>query len=162
MQEQWKPIKGYEGLYEVSNLGRVKSLPKYHNCGKQGYMQSEKNLKQIKQNSGYLCVCIYKNGIGKKYLIHRLVAETFIPNPENKTQVNHLDGNKENNCIDNLEWVTQKENIQHAYKTGLHNTQASKDGHKKTAKKLSKPVIAIILKQMKKYILKVKMKQQGN
>ena len=104
--EEWKDIKGYEGLYKISNLGNIKNF---------------KN--QIHASSidkyGYLQVVLYYKEKPKCFRVHRLVAEAFIPNPENKPTVNHKDGNKQNNCIGNLEWNTIKENSQHAWKTGL-------------------------------------------
>lgn len=98
--EIWKPICGFEGLYEVSNLGRVKSL-KY---GK------EKILKQIKDKFGYLHVILCKNGTKKTSKVHRLVGNAFIPNPNNLPIINHKDEKKENNIVENLEWCTVKYN----------------------------------------------------
>lgn len=108
MQEYWKPIEGFEN-YEVSNLGQVRSF----------YTREAKVLKPSINKDGYLKVGLRKDG--KQYLksIHRLVATAFIPNPEDKLQVNHIDGDKQNNTVFNLEWVTCKENIQHAWNTGL-------------------------------------------
>jgi len=115
--EIFKDIKGYEGLYQVSNLGRVKSLPKevvIYNGG--SYKTKVKFLKpKLCNHYGYLTFNL--NGKFKKQ--HRLVAEAFIPNPENKPQVNHIDSDKTNNTIDNLEWVTASENTIHAYKNKL-------------------------------------------
>ena len=99
-REIWKPIKGWEGLYEVSNLGNVKSFHK----GK------ELILKPRKKPNGYLQVILQDNGIKKCVHIHRLVAQAFIPNPDNLPTVNHIDENKENNRVDNLEWMTTKDN----------------------------------------------------
>lgn len=109
MQEIWKDIKGYEGLYQISNLGRVKSLVRKR-------VLKERILKPKKKNSGYLFVCLCKNGELKYFHIHRLVAIAFIVNQKNKSQINHKDCNKENNNINNLEWVTPKENNLHARK----------------------------------------------
>ena len=116
MEEIWKDIRGYEGLYQISNLGRIKSLPKWR--VKYGY--GEIILKQSIGKKGYKVISLNKNKKRKQYKVHRLIAEAFIPNPENKPQINHIDGNKLNNDINNLEWCTQNENIQHAYNTGLY------------------------------------------
>lgn len=101
--EIWKPIKGYEGLYFVSNLSRVKRVTPR---GKFKERLLYKNL----NDSGYWCVALCKNGKAKSKRVHRLVAEAFIPNPENKTQVGHKDETRDNDSIENLEWVTPKEN----------------------------------------------------
>ena len=102
-EEVWKPIKDYEGLYEISNLGRVKSL-NYKRTGK------EKILKNTVCNDGYLKVGLTKNGKDKVFRIHRLVAEAFIPNPENKPYVDHINTIREDNRVENLRWATAKEN----------------------------------------------------
>ena len=98
--EIWKDIEGYEGLYQVSNKGRVKSL----------YKGSERILRPGIDRYGYYKIMIYKDSVRKTFKLHRLVAQAFIPNPENKPQVNHKDENKLNNCVNNLEWSTAKEN----------------------------------------------------
>ena len=102
-EEVWKPIKDYEGLYEISNLGRVKSL-NYGGTGK------GKILKNIEDRKGYLKVCLTKNGRHKILKVHRLVAEAFIPNPGNKPCVDHINTIKNDNRVENLRWVTHKEN----------------------------------------------------
>lgn len=112
MKEIWKDIKGYEGLYQISNLGRVKSL------GNE-YRKKEKYLKLQYSRDGYQRLGLRKSGVAKCEYIHRLVAIAFIPNPLNKPQVNHIDGNKQNNKVNNLEWVTPFENTHHAYKNNL-------------------------------------------
>ena len=191
MEETWKPIIGYESLYEISSTGRVKSLPKFRNTGSGGYYSKEKILtpfragqvnllkggvkttfsinrlmsiafpsshklleglliKDIKgyeglyavsscgkvwsytnnifltprhqRKTGYDRVHLVKDGKIREFLVHRLVAEAFIPNPENKPQVNHLDENKTNNHVENLEWATRQENINY----GTHNIRAAK------------------------------------
>lgn len=116
--EIWKDIKGYEGLYQVSNLGRIKSFSKR----KELIRKPTKN----KKRNGYLEISLFKNNKEKRFKVHRLVAEAFIPNPENKEEVNHIDGNKSNNNKNNLEWVTDKENKEHAWKNGLMNSNHKK------------------------------------
>lgn len=117
--EIWKDIVGYEGLYQVSNLGNVMSLEKYIG-NKKGAIQYRppKVLKQYKNKFGYMRVYLTKNSIKKMYAVHRLVAIAFIDNPENKPCVNHIDNNRENNHLDNLEWCTYKENNNWAKKQG--------------------------------------------
>lgn len=114
MKEEWKDIKGYENYYQISNLGRIKSSIWFNG---HEYIHREKILKP--QNNKYLTVRLAKNKKIKQYTIHRLVAIHFIENKENKPYVNHIDGNKHNNRVDNLEWCTAKENTNHAYNNGL-------------------------------------------
>jgi hypothetical protein len=124
--ELWKDIEGHEGLYQVSNLGRIKSLPKWDG----NHLTKEKILKISIFDSGYLKINLIKFGFKKWFSIHRLVAQAFIPNPENKPEVNHKDGIKSHCYEDNLEWNTKKENNQHAVKLGLH-AKGSKNGMSK-------------------------------
>lgn len=109
--EEWRSIPGYEGLYEVSNLGRVKSLEISY-IRKNGIMDHKPEIILSPKNNGtgYFIVCLYKNKIHKYCLIHRLVALTFIPNPDNLPCVNHKDEDKTNNRVDNLEWCDHKYN----------------------------------------------------
>lgn len=102
--EIWKDIKGYEGKYQVSNMGNVKSL-NYRRTGK------EKILKLHKNNSGYFMVGLYKDDKYKSFLVHRLVAQAFISNLENKEQIDHINTIKTDNRVENLRWATQKENM---------------------------------------------------
>ena len=109
--EHWKAIAGYEGLYEVSDLGRVKSL----------WNGKEKILKPGKNTWGYLKVVLYKDGHGKTITVHRLVAEAFIQNPNNLETINHKDEDKTNNVASNLEWMSIKDKINY----GTHNKRVS-------------------------------------
>lgn len=134
--EIWKTIPEYNETYQVSNFGRIK-------CKVETYaMIKVFILKQTISNKGYARVRILK-GKNKKgsVFVHRLVALTFIPNPENKATVNHKDGNKLNNKIDNLEWSTIQENTIHAYKSGLINIKTGQDSH--SAKLRNEIVLAI-------------------
>lgn len=114
MIEVWRDITGYEGLYQVSNFGRVKSLKRKINHPYRSRNVKEKILKSTVDRNGYLHINLYKNGNKKFATIHRLVATTFL-NEEKYMEVNHIDGNKTNNNIKNLEWCTKSENIKHTY-----------------------------------------------
>lgn len=119
MTERWKRIDGFP-TYEISSLGRVKSLGEKSN-------HKSAVLLHPPLVRGYRQICLWKNAKGTYYKVHRLVAEAFIPREDGKPYVNHKDGNKENNTVENLEWCTAKENTQHAMKTGLRGKQ---DGRK--------------------------------
>ena len=112
INEIWKPVVGYEGLYEVSNLGRVKALGNGLKCSR--FKGKEIIMKQEVSNVGYNRVSLRKNRKYKHWGVHRLVAIAFLPNPNNLPIVNHKDENPLNNCVDNLEWCTQKYNVNHA------------------------------------------------
>lgn len=138
-KEIWKDIQGFEGKYQVSNLGRIKTVKHIKHTWikekeewiiegirkKEEWVLDEKIedvdkiRKPVKTKLGYMRVGLKSNNKSRDYLVHRLVAQTFIPNPKNKRYVNHKNGNKEDNRVDNLEWCTHKENMQHAVRTGL-------------------------------------------
>ena len=113
--ELWKDIPEYEGLYQASNLGNIRSLDHIRKNGTNQYIQKGKLLKLNKNTSGYLQVRLSKNGIAKTYRVNRLIALTFISNPEVKQTVNHINGNKLDNRVENLEWATHKEQITHQH-----------------------------------------------
>lgn len=113
MDEIWKPIPGYEGYYEASNLGRIRSVERIVR-GRWGFSRRHSQiLKQNNVHHGYRQVRFSIDGIKSQPLVHRLIAMTFISNPQNLPQVNHKDGNTENNCPENLEWCTAAYNSQH-------------------------------------------------
>lgn len=119
MEEIWKDIKGYEGLYEVSNYGNVKSLERYVNHEEEGFKKiiRERILKKEIQN-GYERVSLCNNGVSKRFFVHRLVAYSFIENKNNKPFVNHINSTRNDNFVSNLEWCTASENSIHGYKHG--------------------------------------------
>lgn len=115
MKEIWRDVVGYEGLYMVSNFGRVKSLSrKAYN-----HFTKERIMTPVLTKKGYLQVRLHNGKTARGFKIHRLVAKAFINNSENKSQVNHIDGNKLNNCVYNLEWCTPKQNMKHAAENKL-------------------------------------------
>ena len=118
------PVKGYEGLYEVDSMGNV------YSCVQTSSRRKGK-LKPCNRSNHYLYVNLYKDGKATKYFVHRLVAEAFIPNLKRLPEVNHIDGNKQNNSVDNLEWCTRSQNTSHAFKTGLRNYNGCKNPHSK-------------------------------
>ena len=126
--EIFMPIKGYEDTYAVSNLGRVRNI------------KTGRILKPTRLTTGYMKVDLYKDGKKKMYYVHRLVLSTFKANPDNKTEVNHRDENKENNALNNLEWATPKENANHGTRNArivtTHKTNGFYD-------KISKPIYCI-------------------
>ncbi len=112
MVETWKDIKDYEGRYQASDLGMVKTFV-------QAFKTNKGVLKYGIDTNGYPIVKLYSNGKGRTRKVHRVIAETFIENPNNLPQVNHKDGNKLNNAVENLEWCDQSHNMKHAIRTGL-------------------------------------------
>ena len=119
-KELWLAVKGFEGLYEVSDLGRVRSLDRTTKTRGDGKRISKGRVLKFKTDKyGYYCVCLRKNLKNHHKTVHRLIAEVFVENKENKPQVNHIDGNKLNNHYSNLEWCTTQENTEHAKVNGL-------------------------------------------
>lgn len=122
INEIWKDVPGYEGLYQVSSKGRIK--------------RNDRIKCQQTDHGGYCTVALSKNSIQKWVLVHRIVAMAFIANPENKRTVNHIDGNKQNNNVENLEWATHSENIIHANNMGLRKvTEAQRKAASENGKK---------------------------
>lgn len=130
--EDWKNIPGYEGCYQISSNGKIKSLQRIvFREGHGGFKTVNGKILPIYfDNNGYQIAFLSKGGIRKTVKVHRLIAILFIPNPDDKKQINHIDGNKSNNSLTNLEWCTQSENIRHADRTGLRKCASGKDnGH---------------------------------
>ena len=125
IEEIWKDVVGYENIYQISNLGRVKALerPVNNRAGK----RFEKILKYRISERGYCITVLSKEAKSKKCFIHRLIAQAFIPNPENKLEINHINGIRHDNRIENLEWCTRKENMVHAFSTGLNRGKIGED-----------------------------------
>ena len=124
-------ILGYEGIYKISPQGEIFSL--YQNRLLNGWIQS----------SGYKAVSLYKNGKATKFHLHTLLAQAFIPNPLNLPEVNHKDGNKQNNALSNLEWVTGSQNIRHAFASGLTSKTACID-YSKVPTRVGRPTVDIL------------------
>lgn len=118
-KEEWRDAKGYEGSYQVSNTGLVRSVDKIVRC-RNGYALKKGRLLKYSHNlKGYRMLSVSVNGKTKTVTIHRLIATTFIPNPHKKTQINHINGIKTDNRVENLEWATASENALHAHANGL-------------------------------------------
>lgn len=128
--EQWKSVPQYEGLYEVSEYGRVRSLDRVVNCKLGKRTIKGKILSQRTTPFGYKEVGLGNNGNAKTHKVHRLVALAFLTNPESKLFVNHIDGNKVNNLLTNLEFVTASENSKHAVETGLQSIPKNENAHR--------------------------------
>lgn len=148
--EIFKDIIGYDGFYQVSNFGRIKSLEREIPARKGQFKPifiSQKILENVKNSEGYLQVTLCKYKVKENITVHRLVAISFIPNPENKPFVNHLDGDKTNDFDWNLEWSTSQENCLHAHKTGL---QISYSGESCNLSKLTEKEVLEIRSLYKK------------
>lgn len=162
--EIWKDINDYEGYYQISNQGSVRSVDRFDGVHDRKGTVIKQNLKQ----NGYLQVGLRKHNGRKWFGVHRLVAIHFIENPGNKPQVNHIDGNKRNNTVENLEWVSEKENQNHASVTGLRSNMPKGENHPCFGKygsdsKSAKPVIRRDPKtgDTKLYKAKILAKEEG-
>lgn len=148
MKEVWVDIKGYEGRYQISNLGNVKRIEMIFLRHYNKYIKRGELLKLRTEKTGYVRVALGKNGKQKIYYVHRLVAEHFKEKKEVHTQVNHIDGDKENNHVGNVEWCTPSENTQHAYDTGL---KIARTGTNSKLSRLTEEQITNIRKTYKPY-----------
>lgn len=124
MEELWKDIPGFAGRYQVSNLGKIKSL-NYNRSGRPGI------IKLCRSKKGYLRTTLWFGKNRKTMTVHRVVSLVFIDNPKDLKEVNHIDGDKENNAVQNLEWCTRGGNIKHAYKQGLRSAQGGNNANAK-------------------------------
>ena len=140
-EEVWKDVKGYEGLYEVSNHGRVKSLARIveYTDGR-SYMKDEKILSTPPNSDGYLHTQLGKNKKWKTYRVHRLVGEAFLPNPQNYPEINHIDEIKDNNHVSNLEWCTREHNMNHG--TGMERAHSHPNAIKRLEES-KRPVVGV-------------------
>ncbi len=129
-QEIWKDIPNYDGIYQASNLGRIRNAKTL-------------SIRKPINYGPYYTLQLSINGNRKLFLVHKLIAATFIPNPLNKREINHIDGNKHNNRVDNLEWVTRKENAMHSAKTGLQTKEQFKKANSCAIAKTQKPLLQI-------------------
>jgi hypothetical protein len=138
--EVWKPVVGWEEMYLVSNFGNIRSLDRKVGGPKPEGRVIKGKLRKLLVAHGYFSVNLIdkKSGKSTRNSVHRFVAEAFIPNPENKPCVNHIDGNKQNNKVENLEWCTYKENSEHAYRTGLVPKHKVTEAHKSILREYAK------------------------
>lgn len=134
MIEEWRDVIGYESRYEVSSIGRVrsKSYLKHgrNRYGDISYFTMPKIIATPLNNDGYSSMCLSMLGVRTTAVVHRLVAQAFIPNPDNLPQVNHIDSNRANNRVENLEWVTNQQNVQHSYDSGSNSNKGEKHPRK--------------------------------
>lgn len=121
-KETWKPVVGYEGLYEVSDLGRVKKVARTITKADGTIKKVDERILKPSDSNGYQIVGLYRNGVSKPNWVHRLVAQAFIPNPNKLPEVNHKDEIRANNKLDNLEWISHRDNSNY----GKHNERISK------------------------------------
>lgn len=128
-QEIWKDIPGYEGLYRVSSIGNVQSVPSTTKNSRGGRKRTGEVMRQAMMPNGYPSISLNKDGRAKSYRVHRLVALAFHPNPENKPCINHKNCNRSDNRVENLEWCTWSENNSHAHKYGAQRKHYGQNHH---------------------------------
>lgn len=130
-RELWKDVIGYEGLYQISNAGRVKSLDRVivYSTGKKVSAKGKILVTRIRKDDGYVVACLCKNQKEETAYLHRLVAIAFLENPEEKPEVNHKKGIKTNNSVEDLEWATTSENNKHAHRIGLNSSLKGEDSN---------------------------------
>lgn len=131
MEEIWKDIENYEGLYQVSNLGRVRSLDRVVTNYRGSFIKKGEIKAQSNLSKGYKGVCLCKDGKQKTHKVHRLVAQAFLPNPNNLPQVNHKDEDKTNNRVDNLEWCDNEYNINYSWSVPIYSININTGEYKK-------------------------------
>lgn len=151
--EKWLPVKGYENYYEISNLGEVRSYDRLVTHWRGGWSLAKGRRLKLIYHKGYSTVHLSVNGVSKIKSVHRLLANTFIPNPTFLPVINHRDGNPKNNKIGNLEWCTLSHNVRHAYATGLIKKRFGEEWHSSKLKESQVREIKILLKkgEMKHY-----------
>jgi hypothetical protein len=144
-EEIWKDIPGYERLYQASNLGRIKSLAKMSKNRGGVYLRKENFLKPTINNKGYCIVKLYKNEgkIKNTIFVHKLISITFISNPKNYLEINHIDGVKTNNCVQNLEWCSRSHNVKETYRLNLKKAETYKGEGNPTSKLKERDVLLI-------------------
>lgn len=158
MTERWVDIQGTSGSYQISDLGRLKSISKQWICGTKSVRSKPETIMVWNQDlAGYSITTLRINGKPKAISLHRMIAIHFIDNPLNKPYVNHVDGNKRNNSIDNLEWCTASENAIHAFSIGLNSSPKGEGSHNGVKVKITKkntgevfifPTMSIAAKEM--------------
>lgn len=149
LNEIWKDVVGWEGLYIVSNLGNIRSLDRRVKGPQPNGRLISGRLRKALISNGYASINLIDKETGRstRNSVHRFVAEAFIPNPENKPCVNHIDGNKQNNHVSNLEWCTYKENMEHAFRTGLSKPHKFTEEQKQKIRQIGKGKINLALWQ---------------
>lgn len=133
--EFWRSVVGYEGLYEVSNFGRIKGMEKIRTAKGGSYIRNEQIIIQSIHHNGYKVIGMTKNGKRKSFESHRIIAMSFLPNPDNKAEVNHINLDRGDNSLENLEWTSRRENLSHGFKNKICSSQYRGVAYNKNTKK---------------------------